>query len=80
MTYAPIERNAKHVDRIAKAMQRSDSLLLATDPDREGEAISWHLYEFLKEKIKFTLKENEFIKRRKNIETVLFSAENVPGI
>jgi len=50
MTYTPIERNAKHVERIAKAMQRSDSLLLATDPDREGEAISWHVHELMKER------------------------------
>lgn len=48
--YQLIERNEKHVDAIAKAMKKSDALYLATDPDREGEAISWHLYEYLKEK------------------------------
>ncbi len=50
MRYEVIERNAKHVDAIAKAMRQSDALYLATDPDREGEAISWHLYELLKER------------------------------
>lgn len=50
MTYALIERNSKHVDEIAKAMKSADTLYLATDPDREGEAISWHLFEVLKAK------------------------------
>jgi DNA topoisomerase I len=50
MTYAPIERNARHIDTIAKALKKSGSLLLATDPDREGEAISWHIFELMKEK------------------------------
>lgn len=50
MNYEVIERNKKHVDAIARAMKGSDALYLATDPDREGEAISWHLYELLKER------------------------------
>jgi len=50
MKYDLIERNKKHVDAIAKAMKKADALYLATDPDREGEAISWHLYEILKER------------------------------
>ena len=50
MKYQLIEKNEKHLDAIAKAMKKSDSLYLATDPDREGEAISWHLYEILKER------------------------------
>ncbi len=50
MKYDLIEKNKKHVDAIAKAMKKADALYLATDPDREGEAISWHLYEILKEK------------------------------
>jgi DNA topoisomerase I len=48
MKYELIERNAKHVDAIAKAVKDSDTVLLATDPDREGEAIAWHLSEILK--------------------------------
>ncbi len=50
MQYELIERNKKHVDAIAKALKKSDALYLATDPDREGEAISWHIYEVLKER------------------------------
>ncbi|MDO8953767.1 MAG: type I DNA topoisomerase [Gammaproteobacteria bacterium] len=50
MTYTLIDRNSKHVDAIVKAMKECDALYLATDPDREGEAISWHLYEILKAK------------------------------
>ena len=45
-----IERNEKHVTAIIKALKKADQLLLATDPDREGEAISWHLVELLREK------------------------------
>src|SRR5471030_953731 len=48
MKYELIERNAKHVDAIAKAVKNSETILLATDPDREGEAIAWHLSEILK--------------------------------
>ncbi|HLE93733.1 MAG TPA: type I DNA topoisomerase [Sulfuricaulis sp.] len=48
MKYELIEKNKKHVDAIVKAMKKADALYLATDPDREGEAISWHLHEILK--------------------------------
>ena len=50
MKYQVIERNQKHVNAIIKALKKADALYLATDPDREGEAISWHLTELLKEK------------------------------
>ena len=50
MSYRSIERNEKHVDAIARALKKSKNLYLATDPDREGEAISWHLRELLKER------------------------------
>ena len=50
MKYSVIERNKKHVDAIAKALKAADALYLATDPDREGEAISWHLFELLRER------------------------------
>jgi DNA topoisomerase-1 len=50
MKYQLIERNSKHVDAIVKAMRKADALYLATDPDREGEAISWHLVELLKDR------------------------------
>ncbi|MBU2719833.1 type I DNA topoisomerase [Acidithiobacillus ferridurans] len=50
MRYTAIERNERHVDAIAKALRGADKLWLATDPDREGEAISWHLVELLRER------------------------------
>jgi DNA topoisomerase-1 len=50
MAYEVIERNEKHVDAIAKAAKQADDIYLATDLDREGEAISWHISEILKER------------------------------
>jgi DNA topoisomerase-1 len=50
MQYRVIERNEKHVEAIAKALRKASTLYLATDPDREGEAISWHLQELLRER------------------------------
>jgi DNA topoisomerase-1 len=47
MQYRVLEKNEKHVDAIARALKKADALYLATDPDREGEAISWHLRELL---------------------------------
>ena len=40
----------KHLSEIVRAVKGADKLILATDPDREGEAISWHVLEVLKEK------------------------------
>lgn len=48
MHYDALEQSAKHVDAIEKALKKADTLLLATDPDREGEAIAWHVLELLK--------------------------------
>jgi len=48
MRWELIDKNKKHVDAIARAVKKADALYLSTDPDREGEAISWHLYELLK--------------------------------
>ena len=41
---------AGRLNEIAKALKGADKLILATDPDREGEAISWHVLEIMKEK------------------------------
>ena len=60
MKYDIIERNSRHVDAIAKAVKSADSIYLATDPDREGEAISWHIAEILKSK---NLLKNKLMKR-----------------
>ena len=50
MKYQLIERNQRHLQEITKAIKKADTLYLATDPDREGEAISWHVFEHLNSK------------------------------
>ncbi len=50
LKYTVVEKNQQHIDTIAKALKKAKALYLATDPDREGEAISWHLAELMKEK------------------------------
>jgi DNA topoisomerase-1 len=50
MKYQLIDKNEKHVEKIVKAAKKASALYLATDPDREGEAISWHVYEVLKDR------------------------------
>jgi DNA topoisomerase I len=50
MNYTLIEKNERHVEAIAKAAKQATGLFLATDPDREGEAISWHIAEILRER------------------------------
>jgi len=47
MKYQELEKNERHVAAIARALGKSKALYLATDPDREGEAIAWHLKEIL---------------------------------
>ncbi|VAW34580.1 DNA topoisomerase I [hydrothermal vent metagenome] len=48
MTYIEVERNKKHIDAIVREAKKADAIYLATDLDREGEAISWHVAEILK--------------------------------
>ncbi len=50
MKYRVLEKNERHVEAIAKSLRKSKALYLATDPDREGEAIAWHLKEILQER------------------------------
>ncbi len=52
MTWEVAAESKKHVRAIAEALKSDDSLILATDPDREGEAISWHLKEALASSLK----------------------------
>ena len=50
MKFGMVDKNRKYVEAIVQEMKKSDALYLATDPDREGEAISWHVLELLKER------------------------------
>ncbi|MBT8063188.1 MAG: DNA topoisomerase I [Gammaproteobacteria bacterium] len=50
MSYELSEGSKKHVDKIVKAARKAEAIYLATDLDREGEAISWHIFEILREK------------------------------
>lgn len=49
MTYENIEKSALNIAAIIKQAKKSDKIMLATDPDREGEAIAWHVSEILRE-------------------------------
>jgi DNA topoisomerase-1 len=49
MTYELNEGSEKHVNAIIRAAKKAEAVYLATDLDREGEAISWHIYEILRE-------------------------------
>jgi DNA topoisomerase-1 len=56
---------AKRLSDIGAAVKTADRVILATDPDREGEAISWHIYEILK---------NKKLLKDKPVERVVFNA------
>ncbi len=48
--YAMIERSARHVKELEELAKKADEVILATDPDREGEAIAWHVSQLLGER------------------------------
>jgi DNA topoisomerase-1 len=50
MSWEVDSNSEKHIRTIAGALKNADKLFLATDPDREGEAISWHVFQLLKER------------------------------
>lgn len=50
MKYQIIQKNAAHVEEIGVQLKKSEALYLATDPDREGEAIAWHIREIMEHK------------------------------
>ncbi len=60
MTYVEPDDKKKHIDAIIKEAKKADTIYLATDLDREGEAISWHVVEILKDR---GLLEDKDIKR-----------------
>src|SRR3982750_2135791 len=58
-------KSSKRLSEIAAAVKRADRVILATDPDREGEAISWHVLQVLKDKK---------VLRDKPVDRVVFNA------
>lgn len=64
--YEVSKKSAKHVKELVDAMKEADKLILATDPDREGEAIAWHIVE--------TLRKKKVLKKDTPIERVVFNA------
>jgi len=66
MTWEVASDSKKHVKAIADALKEDNALILATDPDREGEAISWHLEE--------TLKKRKAIRKDTDVKRVVFNA------
>ena len=66
MTWEVGSDSKKHVKAIADALKDDNSLILATDPDREGEAISWHLEE--------ALRKRRAIKKDTEVKRVVFNA------
>lgn len=66
MVWEADAKSAKRISDIANALKDADTLILATDPDREGEAISWHLIE--------ALKKRRALKKDVAVERVVFNA------
>lgn len=66
INYQVSKTSSKHVKDLVDAMKSCDKLILATDPDREGEAIAWHVLEVLKKK--------KAIKKDTIVERVVFNA------
>ncbi len=79
MNYEVVERNEKHVNAIAKELKKAETLYLATDPDREGEAISWHLLELLKEKNALKNKKVHRVTFNEITKSAVTEAINNPG-
>ncbi|WP_333023590.1 type I DNA topoisomerase [Wolbachia endosymbiont of Pentidionis agamae] len=65
MKYQVIEKAEKYIQELVKAANKASDIYLATDPDREGEAIAWHVVEVLKEK--------KVIKSKSNIYRIVFN-------
>lgn len=65
MTWEVDPKSAKRLNDIADAVKQADKVILATDPDREGEAISWHVLDVLNKKR---------VMKEKAVERVTFNA------
>ena len=72
MIYEVQDDKKKRIEEIARAVRTADRLVLATDPDREGEAISWHVLS--------ALQDRKAIKKGLEIERVLFHEVTKPAV
>ena len=79
MHYELIDKNSRSVNAIARALKKSDILYLATDPDREGEAISWHLSELLKDRGLLNRKQVKRVVFHEVTRDAVLRAMNSPG-
>ncbi|MFN9915325.1 MAG: toprim domain-containing protein, partial [Pirellulaceae bacterium] len=66
LTYEVDEGSERHIKEIIKNAKEAERIILATDPDREGEAISWHVLEVLKQR--------KAIKKDTKIERISFNS------
>src|SRR5215475_12753267 len=66
MTWEVDDKAQKRIKDIANAVRKADKLILATDPDREGEAISWHILRILEDR--------KALKKGLSVERVTFNA------
>jgi DNA topoisomerase-1 len=71
MSWEVDPKSSKHVKAIADALKDANNLILATDPDREGEAISWHVLEALNQKKAL---------KGKSVKRVTFNAITKPAV
>jgi DNA topoisomerase-1 len=72
MTWDTDARSKKVIKEITDAVKSADKVILATDPDREGEAISWHLLDILQQK--------KALKKGIPVERVTFNAVTKPAV
>ncbi len=76
--YQIIARNKKHVDEIISSSKECDEIYLATDPDREGEAIAWHIQEILEDVKNIAHKKIQRVAFNEITKTAILDAVNTP--
>ena len=78
MIWEVSDTSKKHLSEITKAIKDADKVILATDPDREGEAISWHLFQYLTEKKLLKNKQVERVTFNEITKTAILNAMSNP--
>jgi DNA topoisomerase I len=80
MIWEVSDTSKKHLSEITKAVKDADKVILATDPDREGEAISWHLFQYLTEKKLLKNKQVERVTFNEITKNALLTAMSNPRV